>query len=87
MAQSAFTGAHQQTKRVFESADGGTVLLDEIGELPPGAQAALLRVLETKRFTRVGSINEIEVNVRILAATHRNLKQMCTEKIPLRPAL
>jgi DNA-binding NtrC family response regulator len=64
---------------VFESAQGGTVFLDEIGELPAPAQAALLRVLETKRFTRVGSTNEIAVDVRILAATHRDLELMVVE--------
>jgi DNA-binding NtrC family response regulator len=73
----AFTGAGQQQKGVFESADGGTVFLDEIGELPPPAQAALLRVLETKRFARVGSTKEIDVNVRVIAATHRDLEAMC----------
>ncbi|HOX46495.1 MAG TPA: sigma 54-interacting transcriptional regulator [Myxococcota bacterium] len=72
----AFTGAERQAAGVFESADGGSVLLDEIGELPPAAQAALLRVLETKRFTRVGSTKELEVDVRILAATHKDLEAM-----------
>ncbi|MBW1808157.1 MAG: sigma 54-interacting transcriptional regulator [Deltaproteobacteria bacterium] len=72
----AFTGANQKAVGVFESANGGTVLLDEIGELPAAAQAALLRVLETKCFTRVGSNTEIEVDVRILAATHKNLEAM-----------
>jgi DNA-binding NtrC family response regulator len=73
----AFTGAEHRSPGVFESADGGSVLLDEVGELPPPAQAALLRVLETKRFTRVGSSKEVEVDVRILAATHRDLEAMC----------
>ncbi|MBW2737149.1 MAG: sigma-54-dependent Fis family transcriptional regulator, partial [Deltaproteobacteria bacterium] len=73
----AFTGAHQQRRGIFEEAHKGTVLLDEVGELSPAAQAALLRVLETKRITRVGSVAEIEVDVRILAATHRNLEAMC----------
>jgi len=72
----AFTGAHQQVKGVFESAHGGTVLLDEIGELPLPSQAALLRVIETRRFQRVGSNKEIEVDVRIIAATHRDLHAM-----------
>ena len=72
----AFTGAVQQQKGVFEAADGGTVLLDEIGELPAAAQAALLRVLESKRLTRIGSTREIEVDVRIVAATHRDLEAM-----------
>jgi DNA-binding NtrC family response regulator len=73
----AFTGADKQAKGLFEEADGGTVLLDEIGELSQPAQAALLRVLETKRISRVGSSKEIEVDVRILAATHRDLDAMC----------
>ncbi|WP_437652591.1 sigma 54-interacting transcriptional regulator [Sorangium sp. So ce1182] len=72
----AFTGALQQQKGVFEEADGGTVFLDEIGELPPGAQAALLRVLEVGTFSRVGSSREIEVDVRVVAATHRDLEAM-----------
>jgi two-component system, NtrC family, response regulator AtoC len=73
----AFTGASQRSKGVFESADGGTVFLDEIGELPPQAQAAMLRVLEDKHFCRVGSTKEIEVDVRVIAATHRDLEAMC----------
>ncbi len=73
----AFTGATAQSKGVFEAADGGSVLLDEIGELPAPAQAALLRVLETKKVVRVGSTREIEVGVRLLAATHRDLEAMC----------
>jgi len=73
----AFTGALQQHKGVFEAADHGTVLLDEIGELPAAAQAALLRVLESRRITRVGATKEIEIDVRVLAATHRDLDAMC----------
>jgi DNA-binding NtrC family response regulator len=72
----AFTGAGQRQKGVFEEADGGTVFLDEIGELPLSAQAALLRVLETGRFARVGSPREIAVDVRVVAATHRDLEAM-----------
>jgi DNA-binding NtrC family response regulator len=75
----AFTGAVQQQKGVFEAADGGTVFLDEIGELPPAAQAALLRVLETQRVTRVGSTREIQVSARVIAATHRDLEAMCDD--------
>ncbi len=72
----AFTGAAQRQKGVFEEADGGTVFLDEIGELPLPAQAALLRVLETGRFTRVGSPREVSVDVRVVAATHRDLEAL-----------
>jgi two-component system response regulator AtoC len=72
----AFTGALQQKKGVFEEADGGTVMLDEIGELPAPAQVALLRVLETRSFARVGSNREIGVDVRVVAATHRDLVAM-----------
>jgi DNA-binding NtrC family response regulator len=73
----AFTGAVQH-RGIFEAADGGTVFLDEIGDLPAPAQAALLRVLESKRITRVGSTKEIPVDVRIVVATHRDLEAMCT---------
>jgi DNA-binding NtrC family response regulator len=72
----AFTGAQQQQKGVFEEANSGTVFLDEIGELPLSAQAALLRVLETGSFNRVGAAREVMVDVRIIAATHRNLETM-----------
>jgi transcriptional regulator with GAF, ATPase, and Fis domain len=72
----AFTGAIADQKGVFEEADGGTLLLDEIGELPAAAQAALLRALETKRITRIGTTREILVDVRVIAATHRDLDAM-----------
>lgn len=72
----SFTGATERASGLFEQADGGTVLLDEIGELPLPAQAALLRVLETKRLVRVGGTKEIEVDVRLVAATHRDLEAM-----------
>jgi DNA-binding NtrC family response regulator len=75
----AFSGAVQQQKGVFEEADGGTVFLDEIGELPPAAQASLLRVLEVGAFSRVGSNRELQVDVRIVAATHRDLEAMAEE--------
>jgi DNA-binding NtrC family response regulator len=75
----AFTGALQQQKGVFEEADGGTVFLDEIGELPPAVQASLLRVLEVGAFSRVGSNRELQVDVRIVAATHRDLEAMVEE--------
>jgi len=72
----AFTGADRARPGIFEEADGGTVFLDEIGELSPAAQAALLRVLDTRVVTRIGSSREIPVNVRVLAATHRDLDAM-----------
>jgi len=72
----AFTGAGQQQKGLFEAADGGTIMLDEVGELPAAAQVALLRVLEEKRVRRVGATREIEVDVRVIAATHRDLEAM-----------
>jgi DNA-binding NtrC family response regulator len=75
----AFTGAAERRTGVFEDADGGTVFLDEIGELSLQAQVALLRVLETRKIQRVGSSKEIAVDVRVLAATHRNLESMCAD--------
>lgn len=72
----AFTGASARSSGVFEASLGGTVFLDEIGELPPAAQAALLRVLETRRVTRIGGHEEIVVDVRVVAATHRDLEAM-----------
>ena len=72
----SFTGAAQSTRGFFEQASGGTLFLDEIGELPVEAQAALLRVLETSKLTRVGGQCEVEVDVRVVAATHRNLENM-----------
>jgi DNA-binding NtrC family response regulator len=73
----SFTGADRRAMGLFEVASGGTVLLDEIGELSPPAQAKILRVLETKRVNRVGGSKDIEVDVRVLAATHQDLEQMC----------
>ena len=73
----AFTGAVTRKDGVFQAAHGGTLLLDEIGELSAAAQAKLLRVLESKRLARLGSNAESEVNVRVIAATHRDLEAMC----------
>lgn len=72
----AFTGATSQKKGLIESADGGTLFLDEIGEIEPGIQAKLLRVLETGQFRRVGSNMDRVANVRIVAATNRDLEEM-----------
>lgn len=72
----AFTGAAQKTKLgKFELADGGTILLDEIGELTLDLQVKLLRILQEKKFYRLGGEREISVNVRVLAATNRNLEE------------
>src|SRR5438874_1683423 len=70
----AFTGAVQRRVGRFEAADGGTIFLDEIGELPAEIQVALLRVLQERKFERIGSNKSISVNVRVLAATNRDLK-------------
>ena len=75
----AFTGASERKRGRFERAHGGTLFLDEVGELSPEAQVKLLRVLQEHRFERVGGIDTIEVDVRVVAATHRNLDQMVRE--------
>jgi len=69
----AFTGAHRQRPGRFELADGGTILLDEIGEISPAMQAKLLRVLEEEEFERVGGTTTLNVDVRVIASTNRNL--------------
>jgi len=69
----SFTGALQRRLGRFESADGGTIFLDEVGELPPETQVALLRVLQEREFERVGGNQTISVDVRVLAATNRDL--------------
>ena len=76
----AFTDAKLQKKGLVELAAGGTLFLDEIGEMPVGLQAALLRVIETKRFKRVGGTKDIEVDLRVIAATNQNLKTAIAEK-------
>src|SRR5690554_8077145 len=72
----AFTGAVSARTGLIEAADGGSLFLDEIGELPAEAQARLLRVLQESEIRRVGSTQSQKVNVRMIAATHRNLKAM-----------
>jgi len=71
----AFTGADRQKRGLIESADGGTVFLDEIGEMVPALQAKLLRFLEEKTFKRVGGSADLKVDVRVIAATNRNLQE------------
>lgn len=75
----AFTGATQDKIGLFEHADGGTIFMDEIGELSPAAQAKLLRVLQNRQVQRVGSLTPRNIDVRVIAATHRNLKTMVRE--------
>jgi two-component system, NtrC family, response regulator AtoC len=71
----AFTDARMQKRGLLESADGGTVFLDEIGEMVPALQAKLLRFLEEKSFKRVGGAQDVHVDVRVVAATNRNLEE------------
>ena len=75
----SFTGAHESRKGYFETADGGTIFLDEVGELPMASQARLLRVLENGEILKVGSSKAYATNVRIIAATNVNLPQAVKE--------
>jgi transcriptional regulator with PAS, ATPase and Fis domain len=77
----AFTGATGRKKGLFELAHRGSVFLDEIGDMPPLLQAKLLRVLEEKSFRRIGGNTDIEVDVRIIAATNRHLDRLVEEKM------
>ena len=77
----AYTDASSTVKGRFEIADGGTLFLDEIGELPWNLQSKLLRVIQEKNFERVGSSETISVDVRIVAATNRDLEKMIQEKL------
>jgi DNA-binding NtrC family response regulator len=75
----AFTSAVGQRKGRFELADGGTIFLDEVGDVPAAMQAKLLRVLQERRFERVGGVETVEVDVRVIAATNRTLDKMVRE--------
>lgn len=76
----AYTGAIENRKGIFEEADGGTVFLDEIGDISPFMQQSLLRVLQEGEITPLGEIKAKKVNVRIIAATHRNLAEFCEKE-------
>ena len=75
----AFTGAQEQRRGRFELADGGTLFLDEISEVDPSVQVKLLRVLEERKFERVGGHTTLEVDIRLIAATNRNLRALVDE--------
>jgi len=75
----SFTGANTQHAGRFEMADGGTIFLDEIGDVPQSIQVKLLRVLQQRQFERVGGTKTIDVNVRVITATNRNLEEMIKE--------
>jgi two-component system response regulator PilR (NtrC family) len=76
----SFTGATQNKKGLFEAAGGGTIFLDEIGETSPAMQTKLLRVLQERRIRRVGGTEEIEVDVRVIAATNQDLERMVRDR-------
>jgi two-component system response regulator FlrC len=76
----AFTGAHRDQKGLFEQAQGGTLFLDEIGEMPMHLQSKLLRVLQERQLTRLGGQSTVQLNVRIVAATNKDLKQAIVDK-------
>lgn len=78
-AKGSFTGADKRKKGLFEEAEGGTLFLDEIGDMDPSLQAKILRVLQERKIRPVGEVKDIEINVRVLAATHKDLKKAIRE--------
>jgi DNA-binding NtrC family response regulator len=80
-ANGAFTGAHTAKKGWFELANGGTLFLDEIGDLPLAMQAKLLRVLEERRIRHLGSNKDIHLNLRVIASTNKDIKDMVSKKL------
>jgi Nif-specific regulatory protein len=77
----AFTGANIMRKGRFEAAEGGTIFLDEIGDLPATTQIKLLRILQEREFERVGSTNSIKIDVRVICATNRNLEELISKNL------
>src|SRR4029079_4449962 len=75
----AFTGANARKKGRFELAEGGTIFLDEIGDVPAATQVKLLRVLQEREFERLGGTDTVKVNVRMIAATNKDMEQMIAE--------
>ena len=75
----AFTGAMARRAGRFELADGGTLFLDEVGDMPPDVQVKLLRVLQEREFERVGGVETVKVDVRVISATHRDLEALIAE--------
>ena len=76
----SFTGANKETVGLFQQAEGGTIFLDEIGDMSLSAQAKVLRVLQEHKITKVGGDKEIKINVRVIAATNKNLQELISEK-------
>ena len=76
----AFTGADSDRDGFFQAADGGTLFLDEVADLPLAMQVKLLRAIQEKRVRKVGAATEEPVDVRIICATHRNLRRMCRKR-------
>ncbi|HQW44986.1 MAG TPA: sigma-54 dependent transcriptional regulator [Chitinophagaceae bacterium] len=77
----SFTGADKQKIGIFEEANGGTIFLDEIGDISPKMQVSLLRVIQEKKIQRVGGLTDIPINVRVIAATNKNIEQLCDKEI------